>query len=435
MRSNKIAYFFLALAAVLAIAAIGLLLFKPGKSAAPALTSAAKSIENAPMAGRELKLPPEDPGKTAELLHTGLASRDPADLLGKIANAMEQGDFASVRKLVGKEALDAGKLLELDALAAGGALRVRTPGGIREIGELELNKLARWSIRLADREAGSDRINFDLRNQGGKWSVEKIFFPQGAGTPVPETMTADSLGTADAFLEAILRQDFELAREFADPARVSEAKIAALCILFEEGEYRLRASRPIRAMFDRGDTVGYIANVESADAGHSAQFALTLQRLDSASKWQVSEINLDELLEEYAGRVAGGDVYYSPLVKNPAGGETLALYFEFDEDSVSPRTRRQLEVVVQLLKSDPARKITLSGHTDALGTPSYNDTLSSNRAQVVREYLTKAGVSGNQVITLAKGASQPRRPNVTETGEDDPQGRRANRRTEIYLDF
>ena len=40
-----------------------------------------------------------------------------------------------------------------------------------------------------------------------------------------------------------------------------------------------------------------------------------------------------------------------------------------------------------------------------------------------------------QIDTVAKGASQPRRPNLTETGEDDPEGRRANRRTEIYLDF
>jgi outer membrane protein OmpA-like peptidoglycan-associated protein len=44
-------------------------------------------------------------------------------------------------------------------------------------------------------------------------------------------------------------------------------------------------------------------------------------------------------------------------------------------------------------------------------------------------------VAASQIVTIAKGASQPRRPNVTETGKDDPVGRRANRRTEIYLDF
>jgi outer membrane protein OmpA-like peptidoglycan-associated protein len=122
-------------------------------------------------------------------------------------------------------------------------------------------------------------------------------------------------------------------------------------------------------------------------------------------------------------------------VKNPAGGETLALYFGFDEDVISDRTRRQLEIVTAMLKGDPNKKITLSGHTDSLGTDDYNDRLSANRAATVRDFLAAAGVPAEQIITLAKGSSQPRRPNVTETGEDNPDGRRANRRTEIYLDF
>jgi outer membrane protein OmpA-like peptidoglycan-associated protein len=159
-------------------------------------------------------------------------------------------------------------------------------------------------------------------------------------------------------------------------------------------------------------------------------------RLDAETKnWHVFEINLDQLLADYAKRVAGGDIYYSPLVKNPAGGETLALYFDFNEDSISPRTKRQLEIVASILKSDPNKKITLSGHTDALGTKTYNDQLSANRADVVRDFLATSGVAAEQIVTIAKGASQPRRPNVTETGEDNPDGRRANRRTEIYLDF
>ena len=102
---------------------------------------------------------------------------------------------------------------------------------------------------------------------------------------------------------------------------------------------------------------------------------------------------------------------------------------------MNPRTRRQLEIVSMILSADPGKKITLSGHTDALGTEDYNNSLSSRRADVVRDFLIKAGVAARQIVTVAKGASQPRRPNVTETGEDNPEGRRANRRTEIYLDF
>jgi OOP family OmpA-OmpF porin len=53
----------------------------------------------------------------------------------------------------------------------------------------------------------------------------------------------------------------------------------------------------------------------------------------------------------------------------------------------------------------------------------------------VKDYLVKVGVAEHQIITLAKGQSQPRRPNFTESGADNPEGRRVNRRAEIYLDF
>lgn len=263
----------------------------------------------------------------------------------------------------------------------------------------------------------------------------KLTLPPAPGESVPKALFVDSLGIADAFLQAVLKQDFEFARAFVDSATVSDAKIAGLCILFEEGEYRLRKSKPLRAMFARDDTVGYIANVESADGSQAAQFAMTLRQPPAPANWVVSEINLNQLLADYAQRVAGGDPYYSPLVKNPAGGDTLALYFEFDESEMNLRTRRQLEIVSLILKSDPGKKITLSGHTDALGTKDYNNGLSARRAQVVRDSLIGAGVDAAQIVTAAKGDSQPRRPNVTETGDDNPEGRRANRRTEIYLDF
>ena len=437
---NKVPYFFLGLAAILAAAALALLILKPGSRKPAAITPPKEiPVETAevpdPIEGLDEPMLPETPEEILKNLGVGYSAADPADLLSRIGDALEKGDMAAVSKLIGKEALDPVSLEKLQALAKNQPLVLRRPGGVREIGELELNRLARWAIELDQREAGRDRIFFDLRKDGGKWLVEKITLPPAPGEPIPKAILADSLGVADAFLQAVLKQDFDFARDFVDPKEVSEAKIAALCILFEEGEYRMRSQKPLRAMFKREDTVGYLANVETGDGKQSAQFALNLRQPPAPANWLVSEINLDDLLADYANRVAGGDVYYSPLVKNPAGGETLALYFEFDEDSMSDRTRRQLEIVALMLKSDSAKKITLSGHTDALGTVQYNDKLSGNRADTVRDFLAAAGVSPDQIITIAKGASQPRRPNVTESGDDDPDGRRANRRTEIYLDF
>ena len=438
MQRSKLPYFFLGLAAVLAAAAVAMLIIRPGVKPNAALTNTTPPVvppTPPPIGNLSNPGKPEDPATVLKDLGIGYSAADPADLVAQIAKALEAGDLAKVGKLIGKDALDPATIERLKALSST-PLKLRQPDGVREVGELELNARSRWALELEGLEPGRDRIFLDLRRgEKGKWSVEKITLPPAPGEPIPKAVFADSLGVADAFLQAVLKQDFEFARAFVDQSKVSDAKIAGLCILFEEGEYRLRKSKPLRSMFDRKDTVGYLANVETSDGKQSAQFSMTMSQPPAPSNWVVSEINLNQLLADYARRVAGGDLYYSPLVKNPGGGDTLALYFEFDEDMMNPRTRRQLEIVSLILRSDPGKKITLSGHTDALGTKEYNNSLSSRRADVVRDYLTKAGVASAQIVTIGKGDSQPRRPNVTETGVDSPDGRRANRRTEIYLDF
>ena len=421
----KAPHWFLVLAGVLAVSAVALWFIRPGvpqksqdKPQAPALMPT--PAEPAP--STEPIVPEAPPVQKAIVV----SDANPAELIRRIAAALESGDVTALEKLLGDTRLDDASREALRSLLA--VQPQLAQGGIREVGELELNKRTRWVLELE----GGGRMVLDLINEAGLWSVEKFVLPaQEAATKAQN----DSLAVADAFLQAVLNQKFEIARMHVDPKSVSDAKIAGLCILFEEGMYQLRKSKPLRSMLQKPDLAGYLANIEATDGSQDAGIALTLKNSGSPAKWLVSEINLDRLLADYARRVAGGDVYYSPLVKNPAGGDTLALYFGFDEDEVNPRTKRQLEIVSKILRADPDKKITLSGHTDALGTRNYNNELSGRRAEVVRDLLIEAGVSATQIVTVAKGSSQPRRPNVTEGGVDNPDGRKVNRRTEIYLDF
>lgn len=447
MNRSKLPYFFLALSAVLAVSAVVMFVTRSGVlqrfSAARAAHApqAPAAVESPPpkqdIPGLDKPLQPESPERTLRDLGltTGIPHADPEALVNHIATVLESGDLVALGRLLGSDLCDESVRARLKALAAAHPIRVRRPEGIREVGELELNTRSRWSLSLDGAEPGRDRILLDLHKRDGKWSVEKLSLPPAPGEEVPRAVATDALGTADAFLQAVLGQDFEFACGFVDPKTVTDVKIATLCILFEEGEYRLRDAKPLRAMFVRGDTTGYLAQVETKSGAPGAEFALNLRQPAAGANWQITEINLDRLLADYSQRVAGGDIYYSPLVKNPQGGDTLALYFEFDEDQINPRTRRQLDIVAHILKADARKHITLSGHTDAMGTKEYNDNLSARRARTVCDFLTKSGVPATQIITQAKGASQPRRPNFTESGQDDPRGRRVNRRTEIYLDF
>ena len=45
------------------------------------------------------------------------------------------------------------------------------------------------------------------------------------------------------------------------------------------------------------------------------------------------------------------------------------------------------------------------------------------------------GLANDQVTIVGMGKSQPQLPNITPSGQDSPEGRRANRRAEIILDF
>ena len=362
-------------------------------------------------------------GNSSAQLHN-----EPAALVGGIAAALEKDDMVTFSKLLGGT-LDDGALRQLQEFAA----RQRALGHkaqLREVGEQELNKRTRWAIEYGEGDQRKS-MYLDLKRDGDKWAVEKITLSSGANVPAGN----DPLAVTEVFLQAVLSQKFEQAREHVDATKVTDARIAGLCILFEEGKYRMRETKPLRAMYQKEDAAGYLAHVVTTDDSQAAQFSLTVIKQGNPAQWMVAEINLDRLLADYAKRVAGGDVYYSPLVKNPEGGDTLALYFGFDEDEFTPRTKRQLEIVAGILKSDRVKKLTLSGHTDAKGTDDYNQQLSMRRAEVVRDFLVASGVGAGQVEVMAMGKKQPRRPNVTETGQDDPQGRRANRRTEIYLDF
>lgn len=385
---------------------------------------------------------PKDPLKEAEenLKDTGIAplqphAEDPLDLITSIGNALVNKDYETAEKLIGKQAITPATMERLKQLSTQGQFKLRVPNPVREVGELELNKRARYSLELAEREAGRDRIYFDLMKEGQLWKVEKITLPPADGEAVPRALIVDSLGISDSFLLAALNQNFTLAKEFVNTEKVSDATLAGLCILFEEGNYQLRAEKPLRAVLQKENMASFLANVEAADGTQAAQFSLTLKKDANNPNWVIDELNLDQLLSDYAKRVAGGDVYYTPLIKNPSGGDTLVLYFDFDAEQLSLRTERQLAIVAMILKTDTKKKIHLSGHTDALGSADYNKTLSGKRAESVKEFLIKAGVDPTQIITAAKGLSEPRRPNVTAEGDDDPDGRRANRRTEIYLDF
>jgi OOP family OmpA-OmpF porin len=79
------------------------------------------------------------------------------------------------------------------------------------------------------------------------------------------------------------------------------------------------------------------------------------------------------------------------------------------------------------------RRIILEGHTDDVGTTSYNLTLSRRRAETVARELIARGIRRDRVTVAAFGETRPAAPNRHADGSDNPDGRARNRRVEAVI--
>jgi outer membrane protein OmpA-like peptidoglycan-associated protein len=301
-----------------------------------------------------------------------------------------------------------------------------------------------WGVRLRLRAkpqiTSAIEVDF-VRRDDGTWAGAGLRLPPMPGktteNPAEVGELASDAGAMDiaaAFINAVVAQNFTAARALVDQGKVRDTTIAGLCILFEEGAFKLREEKPIIATVAREDVTWLLAHVASARLEQESRFGLVLQR-DEGKPWLITEVNLDRLLASYAIGLAEGDIEYTPLVKNPKGGDSIVLYFSYDSDELHPRTRRQIEIVAGVLKADAERKLKISGHTDALGRDDYNIELSRGRADSVRAAMIEFGVPASQISIEGFGAAKPRGENFRPDGSDNPEGRRLNRRAEILLDF
>src|SRR5262249_44032865 len=149
---------------------------------------------------------------------------------------------------------------------------------------------------------------------------------------------------ASDFVTALLQLDYVGARRFVDQDKIPPVKLAALCIVFEEGKYRLADDRALVATVATDTTSWVIIRVSSGLNNSSTEFGLEMEK--SGDEWRVGGLNLSKLLSDNAKASSAGDVPYSPLVMNPKGGESIALFFELNQADLHPRAKKQLDVVV-----------------------------------------------------------------------------------------
>jgi outer membrane protein OmpA-like peptidoglycan-associated protein len=118
----------------------------------------------------------------------------------------------------------------------------------------------------------------------------------------------------------------------------------------------------------------------------------------------------------------------SPIPAEPPAAEQFPdLLFARNTTWLSPESRETLDRVADALQEDPARRVALHGHTDNVGPPDLNRSLSRARARRASLYLRAHGVEPARIDIQGFGSDRP------VEGEPTSAARARNRRVEIAV--
>ncbi len=106
---------------------------------------------------------------------------------------------------------------------------------------------------------------------------------------------------------------------------------------------------------------------------------------------------------------------------------SFQVFFDFDKSAVRSDAQPIIQEAANNARKGGVSKITLTGHTDAAGTASYNQKLSERRAEAVKAELIKMGFKADDIVTVGKGKADQLVP--TADGVREPK----NRRVEIMF--
>jgi outer membrane protein OmpA-like peptidoglycan-associated protein len=101
--------------------------------------------------------------------------------------------------------------------------------------------------------------------------------------------------------------------------------------------------------------------------------------------------------------------------------------FDTGKYTLKPEAREKLAKVSGILLAYPNLKVQVEGYTDNVGSQEYNQTLSQQRGDAVRDYLVSQGVSAGNITATGYGMNNPIADNATSAG------RAQNRRVQLVV--
>ncbi len=259
----------------------------------------------------------------------------------------------------------------------------------------------------------------DLRRDGSfSASLPVRFGPPDAGWTNLLSVTAKGLDGAKA------RQEIRLLAAGLDPEIWKQAEKDRASLEEQAAELTERLARAERSAAVSTAEVARLEAVLAEDAAQAAAGTDGLHQCTEARQQCQGELRaaLAQLLDPTP--VPGGLVLTVP-------GDVL---FDFDAAEVRPDAAQALRLAAVFLRDHEKSDLVVEGHTDSVGSESYNASLSLARAQAVLDWMVaEAGIAPDRIKAMGLGESRPVAEETHADGIDAPEGRQRNRRVEIRI--
>jgi OOP family OmpA-OmpF porin len=206
----------------------------------------------------------------------------------------------------------------------------------------------------------------------------------------------------------------------------------AALVVFSDGLPNCEAST-LRAAEDLIASYRDPVCIHTVQTGTDPAGAAFLKRLSDLTNCG-SQRNGDEITTGHEVQQLARVVFVGPAplpavaaAADPCAGAVRlrGVEFGFDKDQITEDSKPVLDVAVERLATCPDIRITVGGHTDAIGSEAYNNGLSYRRAKATRDYFVEKGIPASRLEVEGFGESLPIAPN------DSREGRARNRRVEL----
>jgi OOP family OmpA-OmpF porin len=117
----------------------------------------------------------------------------------------------------------------------------------------------------------------------------------------------------------------------------------------------------------------------------------------------------------------------APVARVPETARSFQVFFDFDKSNITDAAAKVIQSAAESVREGHLTRITVTGHTDTVGSAKYNQALSERRADAVKSQLVSDGIDTGEITTIGVGKTGLLVP--TADGVREPQ----NRRAEIVL--